>query len=339
MPKASLIDFIVDYYPEKETLQDLARKIIKSLFVNRKRGKKMTFCVVTGDSREGKSWTVLTIADIILNEEGLDFVDHVNDTVIYTPLEYQQKMNAILYEKRLKKLYVAIMDEARELVKAKKWQSIINQVIADVNAMAGRIKILVFFVVTQAFSDIDKTSRHTITYYATCYRPLKQRVKFEIFKVYKDDRDLENVKLKKRRIYGFVRVHKPGKPVKTIFYMPSAFRFAVPRKAITDIYEPENLEKKGKIIREKLDRMLKELENEFKDSYSKVNSMVEWYIDHPDQLNLFIKRSRGKISIKPGFKKMHDLSNEEAREFKERLLEKLTSRGLADVSKKQEQEG
>jgi len=334
MGKSSFIDFIVDYYPEKESLEDLSQKILIHLFYNRHKANKPTVICVAGDSGEGKSWTVLTIVWILLRHVGIAFKDYVNDVIIYTPMEYRGKVDKLLHAKELKKIFVAVFDEARELIKAKRWQSLLNQVIADVNAMSRKIKPLVFFVVTQSIMDIDKATRHTVTYYAECYRPQGQRVRFDLRRIYKDTRDIENPKLKTRRIYGYVRIHKEGKKPKYEFFMPTSFRFKSPPKEITDIYEPANFEAKSKIIRQKLDLMLNELDKDFKDTFSKVDSMVDWYVSHPDQLSLFVKRARGKVTITKDFKKMHELTDTEGKEFKKRLLEKLQERGLADVEAK-----
>jgi len=319
------IDFVVH---EQADPEQTGKHILQHLTVNRLRAKKPCVILVVGDSGEGKSFTALKIAEVVNNYYNVDTLKTINDFIVYTPLEYTQKLDNILHnnEKRqdIKNLRVLMIDEAREVVRSHLWHSFINQAISDCNAMSRRIKPLVIIVVTQFVKDIDSAVRRTITYYGKCARPLTGSTRFDLFRVWKDDHDLERPKLRKRKVKGYII----SKQKQYSLYTPE-FEVHLPDKKIINAYEHQNFEAKSKILRKKLEDMLKMLEKDIGHEFDKVHALVNHYINNPDNLRLIITRRYNKIRVKKEFKQMHDLTNIEVSEFEKLILEKLAQKGLA----------
>lgn len=314
-------NFLIDYTTDQN---ELTRRILKSLFIHRQKANKPTIVVFCGDSGEGKSYSTLKLMDALYDMQGIDMSKHLEDVVIFTPLEYAKKVENILFNKDLKDLNIIMIDEAREVMKAKLWYSFVNQAIADINAMSRGVKPLIVFVVTQFIKDIDPASRRTINYYGVFRRPYTQSAYTKLYKVWKDDFDIESPKLRKKPIYGLVQ--------KGNIYMkfqPGKIKFHLPRPEIRNPYEEKSKAAKTKVIRKKLEDLLKLLESEFKGQYERLDAIVDFYVKNPESLSLIISRSRGKIRIKKEAVQMHDLSQQDIKEFEIRLTQKLAERGLS----------
>lgn len=321
------IDFIVD---RSDNPEELGRAVLRNITCNRLRAKKPCVVFLTGDSGEGKSFTGLKFLDVVNEEYGIDTLETLNDSVVYTPLEYTQKLNNMLYYKKnnrmdLKNLRVIMIDEAREVVKARLWHSFINMAIADCNAMSRSIKPLVIIVISQFIKDIDSNIRYTLTYYGRCARPLSGRTHFDLFRVWKDDLDLERPRLRKRRVKGYLVSNK-----RYSLFKPE-FEVKLPDKRIVEKYEAENFTAKSKILRKKLEDLMKMLERQMGHEFDKVNMLVDHYIQNPDSMRLIVQRYRNKIRVKKEFKQMHDLTNIEVSEFEKLLIERLAQKGMAEI--------
>jgi len=321
-------DFVVEYSPNLEVL---SARIIRNLFLNRLKYKKPTVVLITGDSGEAKSYITLSIVDTLLKADGLDLINYLDQLMIFTPHQYAEKMDALLYDKSLKKLRTPILDEAREVIDAKRWFEFVIRAIAHINAMFRRIKPMAVFVVTQFIGDIDKSMRRTVTFYGKCVRPQGKKPHLYLYRIWKDDRDLENPKMRKRRVFGYVKM-PDGSRMKV---MPH-FRFKLPRKEIIRKYEKLNYEAKTRIIKLKLAAILKSLKDDIKSTHDKVAAMVDFYVNKPEALPMIIERRRGKMVLKKDFEKMQDWTGDEIREFKKALFEKLIERGVAYGDKKQD---
>jgi len=317
------IDFVVEWSDDPELL---GHRIIQHITVNRLRAKKPVIIGLTGDSGEGKSYTALKIVDIINEYYGIDTAEHIDDIVVYTPLEYTKKLDRLLFDKSLKRIHTLIIDEGRELIKAKLWYDFVRQAISDVNAMHRQIKPLCVVVVSQDFGDVLKDVRKTMTFYGRCYRPLYGNTNFELYRLWKDESDLENIKLRKRRLRGYI-----VKNGRRNLFICGRFRVKLPRKEIIEKYEQLSFERKAKIIRQKLETLLKQIEKEIGPGFDKIEQLVNWYAERPELLNMILERKRNKIRVRKEFKQMHDLTTTELKEFERRLLEKLAEKGLARV--------
>lgn len=296
----------------------LAKRIICKLTLGRAKSNKPTVLLLAADSGEGKSYTALQLTTILLEQRGLKLEDYLNDVFVFLPKEYPEKIDALLHSKRLKKINVLVIDEAREVVKANLWHTFINQAISDVNAMSRGIKPIILIVNTQFIKDIDKKIRNTLTYYGVCHRPKDHPVQMVLHRIWKDDRDIENPRLKKRLIFGSYKTLDGENHV-----LFPRFIFKKPKPNICELYEKMQFDAKSKLIRRKLDSMLKLMEAEFKDKFEKVDAMVEFYSENVDALKLIADYKRKKIVLKKQFLEMHDLTREEKNYFQEKLNEAI----------------
>ena len=309
-----VVDFVVNYDTDAKKM---GSEVIRHLTVNRLKARKPVIILLVGDSGEGKSYTGLKIMDIVNNWYGVKTANHLEDQVVYTPLEYTKKMDAILHDKDKKKLKVLMIDEAREIVSSKLWYSFVNRAIADVNALHRTIKPIILIVVVQFIRDIDPSTRRTVQYYFKCARPLAGSVNLYPFRLWKDDKDIDNPRLRKRTLKGYYIKNKHKIP-----FRPRKFIITMPPKEIYQPYDVINRERKSKIIRRKLEALIKGIEKELGFS-EKVEKLVNYYTEHPELLNLINKKTAKKITMKKDFKEMHDLTPIEVKEFEEQLFNKL----------------
>ena len=318
------IDFVVDW---KDDPAEVGRSIIRNIVVGRLKYKKPVIIFIGGKSGEGKSYTGLKIMEIINDYFGVK--TDVDSQVIYTPLEYGDKINKILFDKAFKNYRVIMIDEAREVISAKLWYSFINRALADINAMMRRVKPICIIVISQFIKDIDVSMRRTLNYYVKAKRPLGKRAQFKMWALWMDDRNIENPQLRKRRIKGLVS--KNGRRFR---FAPKYFEVTLPDKAVIDRYEVENYECKATIIKNKLSELMREIEKEVGTASKKVDIIVDYYAKHPENLHLVVQRSRGKFKIRKDIQKLHDLDKDELSTFKEKLMAKLERNGLAEIKLK-----
>jgi hypothetical protein len=321
-------DFLVSFNPDVESDEVLGTRIIQSLFYGRLKQNKPCRVFVGGDSGEGKSLGAIKIAESLLASDGLDLVNYMNDVNIYTPIDYPTKMKNILFNKDLKNVRILIMHEAREIIKAKLWQSFISQAVADVNAQARHIKRLVTVIVSQFIRDITLDVRYTLNFYCTVERPRNSNARMRIYILWKDDSDIEKPKLRKRRIFGYIRT-----PNKTYKFSPKYLILGLPSKELRNLFDKADYEAKEKIIKHKLEKVVKLIEADIGIGSSKIDSIVEHYSSNPENLNLIGKTKRGKFVLNPSFISMHDLTAEEGRLFSARLFEKIIDKKIdRDIS-------
>jgi hypothetical protein len=262
----------------------------------------------------------ISLEIILFKIQGLgDIKDYFNDINIYTPLEYPRKIDNLLFDKRLKKINVVAIHEAREVVKAKLWQSFLSQSVADINAMSRSIKRLVVFITSQFIRDITTDVRYTLNYYIIVRRPKRQRARLYINVMWKDDRDLEKPKLRKSKLSGYL-VYPNGVYKR---YVPQYLELKKPPKELVDIFEKQDFDAKAGIIRGKINRLMRDMEAEIGTESKKVDNMVLWYTSHPENLNLIGKRYTNKWKMKSEVMTMHDLTKQEAIRFEKLINEKL----------------
>lgn len=314
------IDFVLQYTEDKDAM---AQAIIKSLFVEEVKDNKPCIIMFAGDSGTGKSHDSLNIAKRILRHEGLELKDFVNDVCIYTPLEYPTKMKALLEEQRLKKVIVMIIDEAREVVKASDWQSFVNITIADINATFRRIKPMIIIVNTQFIKDIDPKIRRTLTFYGECFRYRRHKAMMRLYKLWKDTYDLDNPKLKKRRIRGIVI--KNGK---RIIYSPKHLTFDRVDKETIDKYEEASYHAKKELINYKLQKLIDSMQREYKGLYTKVNAAVDYYSGDNRLYETVLERHRGKLRVNKNVQAFMGFDKEQVLEFQNKLIKRLSEKGL-----------
>jgi predicted RNA-binding protein Jag len=320
-------DFCVKFDSETDKPEALTQRILYALFIRRIKGKKPVSVFIGGDSGEGKSETALTLQEVLLGIQGVDSLKHINDINIYTPFEYPTKMDNMLHSPELKHVNIVTIHEARAIIKAKDWHSFLNQAISDINAMSRSVKRIITIIISQFIKDIEKEVRYTITYYIKVNRPIGHKARLYISVVWKDDKDLEKPKLKKRRIRGYVIDNKG----RYRMYEPEYIEIDRPSKEAIEIFEKQDKEAKSKIIRGKLEKLLKQMNIENNVQNRKVDHMIEWYIQHPENLDIIGKKIRGVWKVKPELRLIHDLTETETKDFQEKLNDRLKAKGVIEV--------
>ena len=316
-----LYDFIIP-----SDVENIGERIIQNLIVSRLKYNKPVIIFLSGDSGEGKSLTGLRILDIVNKYYGVP--TDVEKQVVYTPLEYGKKLDAILHDKSLKKYRAIMVDEAREVIKAKLWFSFINQAISDINALMRSVKPIALIINSQSLRDIDKDVRYTLTYYGECYRPLGKRTRLKLYRMWKDTRDIENIKLRKRRVTGFIR--SPDGKYKKI--TPKYFEIYKPGKELVEKYDILNKQAKTTIIKRKFAELMQKIREELGEPSEKVEKLVEWYVSHPENLNLVLEKKRGKLKLNKNVELIHSLTKEEKKEFEQKLIRALVKQSGGDVN-------
>lgn len=319
-------DFVVKYDPSTDNEEDIAKRILYALFIRRIKAKKPVIAFVSGESGEGKSYSVLTIEEVLLEMQGLRFIPYLDAINVYTPLQYPEKIHNLLFDKTLKKVNMIGIHEARDVVKAKDWNKFVTTAIADVNAQSRSIKRLCFFIVSQFIRDITTDIRYTLNYYIEVKRPISDnKVKMYISTMWKDISDLEKPKLKKRRITGYLQ-YPNGKRKK---FTPAYLVLSKPRKEVTEKFEKSDKEAKEAIIKRKLHKLMKELENDLGLDTKKMQSMIQFYTKNTYQLSSIGKfTSKGQLRLNKDFRQMHDLTDEEVKSFEIQLNNSLKTKGL-----------
>lgn len=322
-------DFIVKYDPEKDTEDQLGERILYSLYIRRTRGNKPTVTFIGGDSGEGKSYTYLTFYNILCKLQDLNPLYCMDTANVYIPIEYPKKIKRILNVKEFpeyKKLNIFGVHEARTIVKSKRWYEFLPQAIADINAMSRGIKPLMIFIISQFIRDITSDVRYTLTYYITVTRPLggNKRVRARFSVIWKDDRDLEKPRLRKRRLSGYI-VYPDGHRVR---FTPRYLELKKPSKELITLFDEQDTEAKLKITNKKIDDLIKSMEKEINISNPKIEAMIKYYTENLDSLKSIGKQKKRGFILNDRVKKMHDLTDLEIKEFQTQLNTSLKDKGL-----------
>lgn len=314
-------DFIIKAESESESVESLSKKVLYALTIQRLKKKKPSIWFVWGDSGEAKSSTGLHLEDFILECFELDLINYVDDVNVYTPVEYPKKIKAILEEKRLKNVHVIAMHEAREVIRASLWSTFIVQAVGDINAMSRSIKRLCIIIISQFIKDIANKIRYTINYYAESYRPITGgKAKLYISVLWKDDRDLERPKLRKRGLKG--KVVLPNGRYR--IWKPTYLELPLPRRDVLKEFEKSDIESKRILLSRKINKLIKEIEKETGGNENeKLDRIVDYYTRNDDLLNTIGKRTKRGFTFNKDITKMFDLSPAEKTELVNRIKMKL----------------
>lgn len=312
-------DFVIQYDPAKDNPTTITKKILYSVVIKRLKAKKPTVIFIGGDSGEGKTLTAARLQEVLLEVQGIDYKEYLDVMNVFTPLEYPTKLDNLLFNKDYKKINIIAIHEAREVVKAKLWYSFLNQSVSDINAMSRSVKRLVIIILSQFIRDIDTSVRYTLNYYCVVRRPKGKAARLYINVLWKDDRDLEKPKLRKRKLSGYL-VYPNGKYKR---YVPQYVELKKPSQDVIDIIETKDREAKIGIIRKKIDKLINEMQIDIGIQNKKIEVMLNWYVQHPETLNKIGRQLRGKWKLRPETKDLHDLTQGEALDFEAKLNEKL----------------
>lgn len=316
-------DFRIKYDPSVDTKSDLARRVLYALIAKRLKGRKPAVIFLCGGSGEGKSYSAMAVQKVLLEFEGLQLKEYLNHINVYVPVQYPEKLKSLLWEKDLKGVKVICVHEARDLIKAKMWNSFVAQAIADVNAQSRSIKRMCVMIVSQSLKDITNEMRHTLNYYVKVSRPIGKKARLYWQVVWDDDRDMEKPRLRKRRLYGQL-VYPDGRHRP---FSPKYIEVGMPDRDVIEEFEKNDVKAKSQILKHKLSKLVKEMRGDLELGDVKVDSMVEFYSKHPDSLSLIGKWWGKKWRVKPQVKEMHDLTVDEVKLFQDKLNEKLKEVG------------
>lgn len=315
---SNFVDFVIQ--ADQLDNEKISHTILQRLFLKRIHHNKPAVLVLVGDSGEGKSHTALRLCEVFSQLQGFDFKDYVNDVTIYTPLEYPTKFKALLEDPRLKKVNFLIIDEAREVVSSSQWNSFVNHAIADINATFRGVKPMIIIVVVQYLKDLDFRIRRTANYYGSCLRPLGKKVKLLMKRVWKDDSDIENPRLRTRGIRGFIVKNKRYQAIRL-----KPFSVGRVSREVEQIYELNAKQAKSELIKHKLNELMKELEKEYGKRFTRIEAAATYYVD---QFENVTERVRGKIRLKKDLVSMLDFDKIELAQFEKKLIEKARQKGV-----------
>lgn len=316
--KMTYFDFVIAHDFQTEPIESMASKVIKNVVVKRIDANKPCVIFICGDSGEGKSLTSLRLQEEIALISGWDIFKHIRDVNVCTPIQYPHKLNALLYNKEMKKVNVICMQEARDIVKAKLWHEFATQAIPDVNAMSRSIKPMVFIIVSQSLADISSDMRRTINYFCKVTRPIgkRARMRWEVF--YKDDSDPERPKLKKRALRGFVVAPNGTRRM----WQPKYWELAKPAKELIEIFETMDKEGKTEILQRKMSKLIREIEADIGTDSDKSIALMEHLLANPDNMAQITKRRGNKLKVLPKAKEIYNLTDKEMKLLQERINKK-----------------
>jgi hypothetical protein len=317
-------DFIVRHDPKTESNNDLAKKIIVALFGRPLKYNKPVKVGVFGDSGEGKSSSYLTIASVLLEAQGISIKDYLHIINAYTPLQYMEKLDELLHKKEYKLVNIFGVHEARTLVSSKDWQSFTTQAVGHVNAMSRSIKPICFFIISQFFGDITKDVRKTFTYIVQCQRPLGQSTKIYIYKTWHDERDLESIKVRKRRIRGKI-VLPNGRRIN---FVPTYLSLRLPDYSVLKEFDYQDTLAKKHLLKNTMEKYIQAMKSKFDVENAKVEGAVEFYTNNPDFLSRIGKMSRGKFKLRDEVRIMHDFTSQEVENFGVLINERIKNKRL-----------
>lgn len=312
-------DFVVRYDKDKDTLEELTERILYSIWINRLKAKKPVRIFVSGKSGEGKSFSAIRLQELLFKMQGLDIHKHFDVVNVLNPLQYTEKLDALLTDKALKKVNIICMHEAREIIKAQDWQKFVNTAIADVHAMSRTVKRMIFMIISQGIKSISKEMRYTIDFYCTVVRYRGKRPRLTIHVLYTDERDLEKPKLRRRRLSGYI-VLPNGKWRR---FVPQYFEMKMPDKELTKRFEKLDFEGKSAIIKNKLERLTNEIRMDLGVTSDKIKVAVDWYLKNQSLASEIGRVRKKSFKILPQVREMLGFSKLEAAKF-----EKLFHEGL-----------
>lgn len=324
-------DYVVNYDPKNDNQLAVAARILNSLFIKRVKANKPVIWFVGGDSGNGKSYSTLWLQEILLGLQGLNVDDYLEDINIFTPLEYTTKMDAILNDKRLKKVNVVVIHEARDLVRSSNWNNFLSQTVSDVNTQSRQLKPLIIIIISQFIRDVTTDVRYSLTHYSTVSRPNSRTAPstIRLQKIWKDDRDLEKPKIRRSLFKGFLRLPN-GRYQRHVL---TGLQLKKPRQELCDRFDALDTEAKRSITQRKFKKLFIEMQKELGiEDATKIDTMVDQFSSNLESIHLLGKRSRGKWRISDQGKKMFDLDKEETIEFERKFTEKLQELGVLDNS-------
>jgi hypothetical protein len=311
-------DFIVRHDLSTESDDALVDKILFNLFLKRIRRHKPCIIGIFGKSSEGKSYAALRIQEVLARLNGFDLLENLEVVNVFLPIEYPEKINKLLNDKKYRKVCVLCMHEARTVISAKLWYDFVTQAIADINAVHRKIKPLVVIIISQSINDITKEMRTTLDYYIKAERPIDCRTRLRLFKFWEDDLDINNIKLRKRKVKGLIvgpdGVHR--------MFRPEFWELRKPDKEIAHAFDKMDLLSKKEIFARRINEMISKMKLDLNLPEKKIDNIIDWYMSNPNNLLTIIERRMGKIRLKKNVMELHDLNKSEYLQLENKLKDK-----------------
>lgn len=324
-------DFVVRHDWETEDIEELAKKILYSIFIGRIKDNKPCIIFVGGGSGEGKSISgALKLQEVLLNLQGVtDIKKGFSYMNVYTPLEFPEKMDAILFNKELKEYNVFCVHESRELIKAKTWQNFLTQAVADINATSRSVKRVISIFVSQSLSDITKDVRKTLNFMIHMRRPRGKRPRMQIKVLWLDERDPEKPQLRTRYLSGLV-IDKYGRYTQ---FSPTYIEISPPDKELIEIFEKEDKEAKIKIIKRKINDMMDKMRKEMGVQDNRLDLLVDTYTQDVSRLMLIGKQKKDGWRIMKNVQTLHNLSDDDFAVFEKRINDAVNQKFKTEIKK------
>lgn len=321
-------DFAVHYNPAVDTPDSIGRKILYAVLVrNGTKANKSPVVFLSGGSGSGKSLTAVKMQMILAEAIGFPFMESFEAMNVFTPLQYPEKMKALMNDSELKKVCILCLHEAREAIRAKDWQKFLSMAIADANAMSREVKPLIFLILSQFIRDITTDIRYTINYYMKVSRTAGKPARLSISVVWKDDRDLERPKLRRRRLQGYL-IYPDGTHKR---YIPKYFEIRIPPKEVVDMFRQMDGDAKRTLISKKLNKLIAELKSEVGDDGAKLEAILHYYTEDMERLTTVGKQGRRGWKLNKEFLLRHEMTDMEAAKFETMLNDRLARQGNMEV--------
>lgn len=322
----AFVDFVVYHDETEESPRDLALKIFYSVFIVRIQENMPCTIFINGNSGTGKSISGgLKMQQILMMLQGItDIKPYLDVMNVYTPFEYPQKIQKLLFDKDFKDINIICIHESRELVNAKKWQDFLTQSVASVNAMSRSVKRMITIFISQFIRDVSNDIRNTLDFYITMTRPRGMKSRMTIYKFWKDDRDPDRPRLCKRRLFGYIVNPKTG--VRTPF-CPTHFEIDMPEREIVETFELQDRLAKTEIIKKKTDKLINEMKRDIGIDVDRIDELVKYYSADPMRLAIIGRNTPGGFKVRPDTQKLHDMSNAHFKKFEVNLLKSLEKKG------------
>lgn len=243
-------------------IENIEEFVLYNLFIKPTLQKKIVVVLIEGKTGTGKSYTGIFLQEKLeqlfkklFPKKGVEKFD-VEKQVVYTPKEYEEKLNSWS-----RAPYLTLMvDELRFLVPKQQWHSLMSQSISDANATIRSVKyesvkhggIIIYN--TQTIGDITKDIRKTIDYDIILERK-GRKVVGKIYDFFVERYNIETPKVK-QKVVGFKKNNLNFKIKSMIFKLPSKET----RKKFDDL----SFNAKKDILEFKLKKVLGEIRKHFK---------------------------------------------------------------------------
>jgi hypothetical protein len=151
----------------------------------------------------------------------------------------------------------------------------------------------------------------------------------QIYTIWEDDRDLDNPKLRKRRLCGYLK-YPNGKYKK---WTPQFLEVRKLDKDIAELLDRADVDAKSGILKGKLNKLMKEMKKDIGNDNNKIDTMVDYYIENNESLQKIGRVKRGKLVIAKDFKEMHALTEYEVKDFTDKLSKRMQEEGIVNEQK------